>query len=151
MHNDILKATPIKTGKCVYSYSSEYEVKIVKWHVFYGTGDYEDPVEIRNDKNIDCYYVVYEDLVKKGQFNAGGGVYFSVEEAIASVESNSNVFGFPRNTTDKSVDPSWSFCSSKDNDRRIVRYSVPRKGFTSLYHICAVSGVYRRPFISRNR
>ncbi len=81
----------IKRGKCIYSGSTEYEVKIVKWHVLYGTGDYYDPPEIQNDRNVECYYVLYEDLVNKGTFNAGGGGYLSLDEAVSSVEAKVQV------------------------------------------------------------
>ena len=50
---------------CIYDDSTEYEVRIVKWHILYGTGDYDDPIELRDDNNIECYYVFYENFVNK--------------------------------------------------------------------------------------
>ena len=91
MLNDMRNATIVKRGKCLYDGSLEYEVRILKWHIFYGTGDYEDPYEIREDRNIDCYYVYYEDLIRAGEFNAGGGVFLSVDEAVVSIESKTIV------------------------------------------------------------
>jgi len=52
-------------GMCIYDDSTEYEVRIVKWHILYGTGDYDDPIELRDDNNIECYYVFYENFVNK--------------------------------------------------------------------------------------
>ena len=46
------------------------KVRIIKWDVLYGTGDFEDPKEIRDDKFTECYYVLYEDLSREGVFNA---------------------------------------------------------------------------------
>ena len=87
-----LKNEPaIKRGKCAYDNVTEYEVKIIKWHTLYGTGDYEDPEEIQNDRDVECYYVFYENFNKKGDFSAGGGGFLSIEEAIASVEINTKV------------------------------------------------------------
>jgi hypothetical protein len=91
MFTDMQNATAIKRGKCVYNISTEYEVRIVKWHVLYGTGDHEDPPEVQNDRNVECYYVFYEDLIKRGVFNTGGGSFLSIEEAIASVENKVDV------------------------------------------------------------
>ena len=88
---DIQNAVAIKRGKCVYGNATEYGVKIIKWHILYGTGDYEDPVEIRDDQNVECYYVFYEDLINKGNFNAGGSAFLSLEEAVNSVEASIDV------------------------------------------------------------
>ena len=80
-----------KKGICLYDNKIEYEVRIIKWHTRYGTGDYEDPVEIREDQLMECYYVWFEDLINKGIFNAGGGCYLTLDEGISSVESMANV------------------------------------------------------------
>jgi len=83
---NIQNAVLIKHGKCTYDKAVEYEVKIVKWHIFYGTGDYEDSEKIRDDKNTECYYVFYENLINKGSFNVGRG-FLSIKEAVDSVEN----------------------------------------------------------------
>ena len=87
MQNDCV----IRRGKCLYDDSKEYEVKILKWHIFYGTGDYEDSPEIRDDRDVECYYVFYENLIEKGSFNACGGGFLSIDEAVRSVETNGNI------------------------------------------------------------
>ena len=87
MYSNMDSADVVKRGKCMYSIDTEYEVAIVKWHVLYGTGDYEDSNEISTDQNIECYYVLYENFMDKGSFNAGGGAFLSLEEAVKSVES----------------------------------------------------------------
>ena len=91
MFTDMQNAAPMKQGKCAYGNTKEYFVKIVKWDILYGTGDYEDPEDIGDDRDIECYYVLYEDLVQKGVYNAGGGGFLSLEEAISSVELNNKV------------------------------------------------------------
>ncbi len=91
MFTDMQNAIAIKQGKCIYNSSKEYKVKIIKWDILYGTGDYEDPEEIREDRNIECYYIFYEDLVREGLFNAGGGSFLTLEEAISNVESKTEV------------------------------------------------------------
>jgi len=62
MPMEIQNAEAVMRGKCIYIDAIEYEVKIVKRYILYGTGDYEDPAEIRDDRDIECYYVFYEDL-----------------------------------------------------------------------------------------
>ena len=90
MFTDMQNAIAIKQGKCTYNNSKEYLIKIVKWNILYGTGDFEDTEEIREDRNIECYYVFFENLLREGVFNAGGG-FLSIEEAILNVESQVNV------------------------------------------------------------
>ena len=81
----------IKRGKCFYDNIVEYEVRIVKGHIFYGSGDYEDPPEIRDDQDIECYYVWCEDLTLKGNFNIGAGGFLSLDEAVKSVEAATRI------------------------------------------------------------
>ena len=91
MFNNIQNAIVVKRGKCIYGDSNEYEIRIIRWHILYGTGDYEDPIDIRDDRNVECYYVFFEDLVNKGEFNAGGEGFLTVEEAVLSIGSKYSV------------------------------------------------------------
>jgi len=86
-----------KRGMCYYQNEKKFEVKIIKWHIFYGTGDYEDTPDIREDRIIDCFYVFYEDIVNEGIFNVGGGCYLSLEEAVNAVETCCIVAWFVEN------------------------------------------------------
>jgi len=80
-------ADSMKQGICIYNKAKEYKVKIIRWDVLYGTGDFEDPEEIRDDKFTECYYVLYEDLTREGVFNVRDGGYLSLEEAVSSIEA----------------------------------------------------------------
>jgi len=91
MFSDLEIASPIKKGKCTYGNNTEYEVRIVKWHILYGTGDYEDFEEIQNDEEVECYYILYENLLKMGNFNASDGGFLSLDEAVATVETCTDV------------------------------------------------------------
>jgi hypothetical protein len=82
----------IKRGKCtreksIYGNVSEYDVKIIKWHTLYDTDDYEDPIEIQGDRNVECYYVFYDDLIEEGNVCFWEGGFLTVEEAVNSVEA----------------------------------------------------------------
>lgn len=41
----------------------------------------------KSEREIDCYYVLYESLIEQGHYNAGGGGYLSLEQAKKSVEN----------------------------------------------------------------
>jgi len=87
---DYKNKKPIMRAICLYDSTVEHEVKIIKWHTLYGSGDYEDE-EYCDDREVECYYIWYEDLTQKGVFNAGAGACLSLEEAMALVEKNYNV------------------------------------------------------------
>jgi len=53
-----------------------------------GSGDYEDPPEFADDHDIPCVSVWYENPGSIGTFNAGGGYFLSVKEAIEAVTKN---------------------------------------------------------------
>lgn len=59
-------ADVIKEGTAVYDKTVPYEVRIIESLVWYGSGDYEDTPEIREDRTMKCYYVWYESLLSKG-------------------------------------------------------------------------------------
>lgn len=61
-------AEVVKSGIWKYTDLIECEIRIVKWDILYGTGDYEDPPELCDDREIDCYYIFYESPAKKGEF-----------------------------------------------------------------------------------
>ena len=79
-------AEVVKNGVCIYSDCKTYQVKIIKWHTLYGTGDREDLPEIAENRPIPCFYVLFEDLMNEGVFNTSGGGFLSIDEAICSVE-----------------------------------------------------------------
>ena len=54
----------IGKAKLLYSEVKTYHAVIIKRDFFPGTGDYEDPDIVQNDRICECYLVLYEDLVK---------------------------------------------------------------------------------------
>jgi hypothetical protein len=78
----------IKEGIWWYDNSVECSIRIIKWYILYGSGDYEDLLDICNDREVECYYVLYESLTQKGQFTTTRGGFLSLEEAIKDVESS---------------------------------------------------------------
>ena len=76
----------IKEGTALYSGTAPYSVKITKSQVWYGSGDYEDPPEIREDREVECYYVWYESPAEGGTFKSRSGAFATLSEAMAEVD-----------------------------------------------------------------
>ena len=81
----------VKRGIALYDGTVPYNVKIVKSSVLYGTGDYEDPEEIREDRGIECYYIWYEspgppDHRTGRPHRSGVGAFLTLAEAMKHVE-----------------------------------------------------------------
>lgn len=78
--------TIVKAGVWLYDGTIPAGVRIVRRDTFYGTGDHEDPPEIRDDQDVTTFAVWFDPAPQAGIFNAGGGQYRSLVEAIAAVE-----------------------------------------------------------------
>ncbi|OJV62808.1 MAG: hypothetical protein BGO41_09320 [Clostridiales bacterium 38-18] len=82
----------MKTNKTVLEGTWKYDnaklcnLRIVKENTIYGTGDYEDPPEIREDIELECYYVEYESMVEKNRYCTRSQAYMSVADAIKGEE-----------------------------------------------------------------
>jgi hypothetical protein len=80
----------VKRGIALYDGTMPYNVKIVKSSFLYGTGDYEDPEEIREDREIECYYIWCAPPGPPDQtgrpFTTGGGAFLTLAEAMKHVE-----------------------------------------------------------------
>lgn len=79
-------ANPVMRGTWLYAGSIPCEVRIVRHHILYGTGDYEDPLEIANDREVECFYILYHTPVGEPSW-VGGGAALSLEDAIAAAEA----------------------------------------------------------------
>lgn len=77
----------VKEGVFFYDGSVECDVRIVCTSIRYGSGDYEDEPEIANDLERKTFTVQYGSTTERGIFNAEGGAYSSLKEAIDSAES----------------------------------------------------------------
>ncbi len=76
----------VVSGTWLYGNSIRSRVRIIKWHIIYGSGDYEDPVDIRNDREVDCYYIQFESLAQKESYNGYNGVALTISDAIIEAE-----------------------------------------------------------------
>lgn len=77
----------VKEGTFLYDDCVECDICIVCSAVRYGSGDSEDLPEIENDVDIHTYYLWFGSTIERGKYNAGGGGYSSLAEAMAFAES----------------------------------------------------------------
>lgn len=79
----------VKTGEWLYDGVIPCQIIITREDMFPGTGDYEDPPKISEDKDIPCFQIHYEGPSRRGESNsgAGGGYALTLEDAIRDVES----------------------------------------------------------------
>ena len=76
----------VKSGTFLYDGSVLCDVCIAFSPVRFGTGDYADSPDVSGDAEIETYYVFFGSTAERGRYNAGGGGYLSLAEAIANVE-----------------------------------------------------------------
>jgi hypothetical protein len=81
------KEVVVKVGTYLYDGSVECDIRIVRSPTRYGSGDYEDLPEVENDMKVDTFYVQYGSTTERDRFNAGGGGYSSLADAIAGAEA----------------------------------------------------------------
>jgi len=76
----------VMEGTYLYDNTIECDIRIVYSPIRFGSVDYEDPPEIQNDQEIDTYLIEYGSTTKRGYFNARGGGYNTLEEAMESAK-----------------------------------------------------------------
>jgi hypothetical protein len=74
--------TVLKEGTFLYDGLVECDIRIVHGPVRFGSGDHSDPEDVRKDLVRDTYYLHFGSTTERGVFNAGGGAYDSLDEAI---------------------------------------------------------------------
>lgn len=62
------------------------KIRILKWHTLYGSGDYEDEPEIRDDREVECYYVEVESPSNRGHYSSAIGGFLRIKDAISESE-----------------------------------------------------------------
>ncbi len=77
---------PEKTGTWLYADNVLCEVRIVRRHTLYGSGDYEDPPEIAEDRAVECFYLLFRTPTGQPEW-VGGGAALSLAEAELLAES----------------------------------------------------------------
>lgn len=79
--------TVVKKGTFLYDGTVLCDLRIVRSQVRPGSGDWEDPPELANDKEGEFFFVQYGSTTERGHFNSSAGGGETIEEAIAKAES----------------------------------------------------------------
>ncbi|MCT4619102.1 MAG: hypothetical protein N4A62_06910 [Marinisporobacter sp.] len=80
----------VMDGTWVYDGSVTCNLWIVKCHILYGSGDYKDPPEIRDDKEIECYYIEFESMIERGKVSSVRGAFLTLSDAMNEAEKVTN-------------------------------------------------------------
>jgi hypothetical protein len=78
----------VKAGTWLYNGEVLCDVRIVFTRFRWGSGDYEDPPEYRDDQMRDTYHIMYGSTMERGKFGpVGYGRCDTLEEAVREVEA----------------------------------------------------------------
>ncbi|WP_124540630.1 DUF7684 family protein [Piscinibacter terrae] len=77
----------VKEGTFLYDGTVLCHLHVVHSRLWRGSGDYEDPPEICNDRDCDAYYVWYSSTTDTENFNSGSGPYANLDEAVAGAQA----------------------------------------------------------------
>lgn len=77
----------LKQGTWLYAGEVVCDIRIVKHDWRYGTGDYEDPPEVREDQQGEFYYLEFGSAVKRGEYPSRGGCHYSLSEAVREADA----------------------------------------------------------------
>jgi len=81
------EAKTVATGEWMYDGIKPCRIIIKVEDLWPGSGDYEDPPEIFEDRHLPCLSVWYESPSSKGTFHSGGGYYLTVEDVLIGVQN----------------------------------------------------------------
>ena len=79
-------AEVVRQGIFLYDGAVACDVRIVKHNRRYGSGEHEDPPEVRGDVEGEVFYVQFGSTSERGKYVAGSGAFSSVEEAVGHAE-----------------------------------------------------------------
>jgi hypothetical protein len=74
-------------GTWLYAGGISCRIAIVRRGTLYGTGDYEDPPEVAEDRQVEAFEVLYTAAGEPDRFSSGGGQFPSLELARAAAEA----------------------------------------------------------------
>lgn len=80
-------AEVVLEGNWLYAECIPCHLYVIKSHTLYGSGDYKDPPEIRDNKEVECYYIKFESMVDRGKIDSRLGGFLTLSEVIAEAEN----------------------------------------------------------------
>jgi hypothetical protein len=82
-----MRSEIVKEGTYLYDGTVLCGVRIRLQPVRFGTGDHEDPLDISEDRDIPTYCIELSVATDATDFRAGAGVFDSLKDAVAHLES----------------------------------------------------------------
>ncbi len=80
----------VKKGTFLYDGSVITDIQIIKTNIRYGSGDYEDEPEFRDDVEGVFYNIEFGSTTERGKFVSGSLSHTSLEAAISEAEKATN-------------------------------------------------------------
>lgn len=80
----------IKKGTFLYDGSVLTDIQIIKTNIRYGSGDYEDEPEYRDDIEGIFYNIEFGSTIERGKFVSGSFSHESLNEALLEAERATN-------------------------------------------------------------
>jgi hypothetical protein len=74
----------VKQGTWLYAGEIVCELRILRHGWNYGSGDYEDEEDVREDKEGEFYYIEYASPTNSTEYKTRAGGYESLEEAMTA-------------------------------------------------------------------
>jgi hypothetical protein len=76
----------IRTGTWLYAGTAPTQVTLVRREVTYGSGDYEDPPEICEDRAEPCFVIRWGSPGEPGISRSASAQYASIDEALREAD-----------------------------------------------------------------
>lgn len=76
------RQTPVRRGSYSYAGRMSCEVRIVRWHTLYGSGNPHDPPHLALDRAVQCYYILYRTPADPREWVRNGGL-LTLDDALS--------------------------------------------------------------------
>lgn len=77
----------IRVGTWLYDGRVPAQLRIIRQEVSYGTGDYEDPPDIREDREGPCFVIHWGSPGEQDTFKSRSASYPTIEDAVGAAEA----------------------------------------------------------------
>jgi hypothetical protein len=81
------RMTVVRRGTWLYAGVTPVEVRVFFSPETWGTGDYEDEEDVREDRPVPCYLIAYESAGEPGRFHNSISNLPTLAAALAYVEA----------------------------------------------------------------
>ena len=75
-------AVVVRQGTFLYAGQVVCDIRVRQSPIWYGTGDYEDPPELADDRECECSYLQYSSSTERGVYKNSIGPFITVDDAL---------------------------------------------------------------------